>query len=120
MFADDTKIFRLITSRNDSLTLQSDVNKLEEWSNIWQLKFNPDKCHVLSIGKFSDIPYAHRYMVYNTEIELVFDEKDLGVVIDSELRFEEHISRKIRVANAIVGQIRRSFSYLDCDTFRRL
>ena len=42
------------------------------------------------------------------------------MVIDSELRFEEHISRKIRVANAIVGQIRRSFSYLDCDTFRRL
>ena len=54
------------------------------------------------------------------ELEHVFDEKDLGVTIDGELTFEEHIARKIRIANGIVGQIRRSFSYLDCETFRRI
>ena len=32
----------------------------------------------------------------------------------------DNISRKIKVANAIVGQMRRSFSYLDCDTFKRI
>ena len=47
-------------------------------------------------------------------------EKDLGVTIDDELKFEEHITRKIQVANGIVGQIRRSFSYLNAETFRRL
>ena len=120
MFADDTKIFRLITSRNDSLVLQSDIKKLEEWSLNWQLRFNPDKCHILSLGKFDNIKYAHSYNVYGNEIDHVFEEKDLGIIIDSELRFEEHIGKKIRVANALVGQIRRSFSYLDCDTFRRI
>ena len=120
MFADDTKIFRLISSREDALELQSDIAKLEDWSNTWQLRFNPDKCHVLSLGKFENIKYTHRYVVYNNEIEHVFDEKDLGVTIDSELKFDEHIAKKVRVANAIVGQIRRSFSYLDCDTFRRI
>ena len=50
----------------------------------------------------------------------MFDEKDLGITIDSELKFEEHISRKVKIANMIVGQMRRSFSYLDCDTLRRL
>ena len=51
-------------------------------------------------------------------MEHVEDEKDLGITIDSELTFAEHISRKVRIANAIVGQIRHSFSYLDCDSFR--
>ena len=58
--------------------------------------------------------------MYGNEIEHVFDEKGLGITIDSELKFEEHISWKVKIANAIVGQMRRSFSYLDCDTFRRI
>ena len=120
MFADDTKIYRQITTREDALQLQSDIDKLEEWSKIWQLHFNHDKCHVLTLGKFDNIQYAHRYAVYGNEIEHVFDEKDLGVTIDSELKFEEHIAKKVNIANAIVGQMRRSFSYLDCDTFKRI
>ena len=33
-----------------------------------------------------------------------------------ELRFEEHISKKVQAANAILG---RSFSYLNCETFKK-
>ena len=120
MFADDTKLFRQIRSREDALLLQSDIAKLEEWSNTWQLHFNADKCHVLTLGRFENIRHAHRYTICYNEMDHVFNEKDLGVTIDAELKFEEHISRKVRIANAIVGQIRRSFSYLDCDTFRRI
>ena len=32
MFADDTKIFKRIASRNDAIILQSDMHKLEDWS----------------------------------------------------------------------------------------
>ena len=120
MFADDTKIYRQITSREDALKLQSDIGKLEEWSKLWQLYFNYDKCHVLTMGKFENIQIAHRYTVYGNEMEHVFEEKDLGVTVDAELKFEEHIAIKVRTANAIVGQMRRSFSYLDCDTFKRI
>ena len=42
------------------------------------------------------------------------------MTIDSELRFEEHISEKVRKANTIVGLIRRSFSFLDCQLFKKL
>ena len=34
MFADDTKIFRQITSQDDSLALQADLSKLETWANV--------------------------------------------------------------------------------------
>ena len=50
--------------------------------------------------------YTHRYNMYGNELEHVFEEKDLGVTIDSEQRFEEHISEKVKKANTIVGLIR--------------
>ena len=50
----------------------------------------------------------------------ICDEKDLGVTFDPELKFEDHMSGKVRKANAIVGLIRRSFSFLDCKLFKKL
>ena len=47
-------------------------------------------------------------------------EKDLGVTFESDLKFDEHISAKVRKANAIVGLIRRTFSFLDCRMFKKL
>ena len=120
MFADDTKIFKRIASRNDAIILQSDMHKLEDWSRTWGLDFNSDKCHVLTMGKFEDIKHTHRYTVFNQEMEHVFEEKDLDVTFDAELTFAEHIMTKARKANAIVGLTRRSFTYLDSKSFTNL
>ena len=72
------------------------------------------------MGKFENIRHTARYKICNEEMEHVGSEKDLGVTFDENLRFEEHIANKVRTANAIVGQIRRSFTFLDGETFRRL
>ena len=53
-------------------------------------------------------------------MEHVFTEKDLGVTFDADLTFDDHIHDKVKKANSIVGLIRRTFSYLDCSTFRKL
>ena len=116
LFADDTKVMRTITIREDSCSLQSDVDSLQQWL----LNFNVDKCHVLTIGKFENIKYTHRYRIHECELDHVFEEKDLGVHIDAELKFVEHMSAKIKKANSIVGLIRRSFSYLDSKLFKKL
>ena len=50
----------------------------------------------------------------------MFSEKDIGVTIDSELTFDEHISNKVWSANGIVGLVRRSFSFLDTRSFKKL
>ena len=72
------------------------------------------------MGKFENIRHTARYKICNEEMEHVGSEKDLGVTFDENLRFEEHIANKVQIANAIVGQIRRSFTFLDGETFRRL
>ena len=46
--------------------------------------------------------------------------KDLGVIIDKNLNFREHITSKINIANRNVGIIFRTFTYLDPEMFRNL
>ena len=53
-------------------------------------------------------------------MEHVFEEKDLGVTVDSDFTFPDHISKKVKVANEIVGLIRRSFPLLDCKSFKKI
>ena len=120
LFADDTKLFRQVSSREDALQLQKDIDALSRWSDDWLLRFNIKKCHVLSMGKFGNIQHTHRYCLGQEELEHVFEEKDLGVIIDMNLSFQEHISTKINKANSIMGLIRRTFCYLDAELFKKL
>ena len=78
MFADDTKIFRSISSKEDAKNLQQDLNTLEQWSSKWGLKFNSEKCHILTLGKFENIRYTNRYIICDSELEHVYTEKDLA------------------------------------------
>ena len=107
----------MISCEQDSLTLQDDIRKLEEWCERWLLKFHPDKCHLLTLGKFENTTHCHKYKVGGKVVEHALDEKDLGVITDSEMSFAEHIIEKVRKANSIVGIIRRSFTSQDKDSF---
>ena len=120
LFADDTKIARQVSTASDSLILQDDLDALDNWSKRWLLEFNADKCHVLTIGRIENISHTHNYAIDDEELEHVFEEKDLGVTVDFELSFNEHIHLKVKKANAIMGVIRRSFSFLDANLFRKL
>ena len=120
LFADDTKILRKIYSEEDAKQLQHDIDILDTWSKKWLLRFHPDKCHVLTLGKFDNITHTERYKLGETQLEHVFEEKDLGVIFDSEMKFEQHINAKIKKANSMAGLIRRTFSFLDGNLFKRL
>jgi len=57
LFADDTKIFRTITSDTDQAHLQEDLCSMSKCSQ-WLLKIKPEKCKHLHIaGKKMDIFY---------------------------------------------------------------
>ena len=120
LFADDTKIFRQITTKEDALQLQSDINSLEQWSQKRLLTFHPKKCHVLMLGKFYNINHTEKYTLHRQELEHIFEQKDLGVILDAKLKFDEHISVKVKKANIIAGLIRSAFSYLDDPLFKKL
>ena len=53
-----------------------------------------------------------RQLIFN-----VYEEKDLGVLIDNSLNFKSHINSKINNANRNLGMIRRTFTYMDKTIF---
>ena len=50
-FADDTKISRRVGSEEDRGVLQRDLDRLVNWSEVWQMRFNIDKCKVMHLGR---------------------------------------------------------------------
>ena len=50
----------------------------------------------------------------------VKQEKDLGVIINKDLKFQHHIAESVKKANRKLGLIRRSFSCLDKEIFTNL
>ncbi|XP_063427535.1 uncharacterized protein LOC134711037 [Mytilus trossulus] len=121
LFADDTKIFRIIKTQNDRQILQEDLNKMESWSDKWLLKFHPEKCKYMKISKKSNsTDHPPIYSLLNHPIAQVKEEKDIGVLIDAELTFENHISEKVNKANSIFAVLRRTFKYLGIETFMPL
>ena len=103
MFADDTKVFKDISDIEDNKILQNDMQELKNWSDTWLLRFHPDKCKVLSAGKQTTQQY--KYTLYNTELQYSNKEKDIDVVIDNQLNFEDNMNKKINKANSIMGLI---------------
>ena len=128
MFADDTKLFARTDTSKDKKKLQEDLDCVCKWSSLWLLKFHPDKCKVLSLGyKLDETPPTFN-MVTNSEdgsanqvkLEATTCEKDIGVHVDDNLSFKDHIYTKIKKANAVMGIIRRTFDYLDQNMFLQL
>ena len=115
LFADDTKVFRQIHSDRDKLVLQQDINKLLIWSAKWLLKFHPDKCVFMGVGYSQDIQTC-----YNMNGQVLSNsscEKDLGVLFDKSLKFDQHINSIINKANRNLGIIRKTFEFMDKSIF---
>ena len=75
VFADDTKIYNNPEKAN---ILQEDLNKLQIWSEKWQLGFNISKCKSLHIGtKNPKITYTMDNNNVPQEVTVCEEEKDL-------------------------------------------
>ena len=109
LFADDTKLFRTIKTPHDRSTLQKDINSMVEWSKTWLMEFNKEKCQVLSFGKGNPPIYTLGKATLNPSR----CEKDVGVLVPTNLKFEEQCSAAISKANSVLGQIKRAFHTRD-------
>jgi hypothetical protein len=122
LYADDAKMYRRIRSTADEAQMQNDIDALQAWATKWLLIFHPGKCKVMRIG--SKVTPAINYHMTTNENTMTLDwsslEKDLGVLVDSQLNFEEEIATRVKKANKIVGIIRRSFFHLNEKSFRIL
>ena len=117
IFTDDTKLFTDASVHRNTLELQHDIDRLQEW----QLSLNPSKCKVMYIDIRN--PEHHYDMTQNHEMTLLEKtkiEKDLEVHTDNQPEISTHPQLQVNMANRILGMIRRSFSHMDKESMRQL
>ena len=117
LFADDAKIYRRVNGPQDVEPLQSDLDKVNKWSEKWLLKFNENKCTVMHFGATNN---NYSYFLGDTLLSPSDLEKDLGIHLTPDLRFKTHINKVTAKANSVLSMIRSTFRFLDVDLMKTL
>ena len=103
----------MINSSDDHETLQKDINYLNQWSTENLIRFHPGKCKTLifsnEIGPHNNM---FTYTLGNVNLEHTSSEKDLGVDITPNLKWQLHCERIISKASQKFGLLRRTCYFL--------
>ena len=91
IYADDVKIFNVINSSMDCSKIQEDLNYVFAWACSNGLKLNIKKCNSISFT-YNRQPSCYDYKINNTSLSRVYEIKDIGIILDSNLNFENHIN----------------------------
>ena len=95
------------------------MTKLEEnsaialtWFETNYMKLNSDKCHLLVSG------HHYEEMFVNIGKDIIWESKSvklLGITIDKELKFDEHINQVCSTANKKLNVLSRMRSFLSAE-----
>ena len=110
LFADALKSSKKILSRQSCIELQSDIDSMYKWSQLWQMDFNVIKCYIISFTR-SKNPIFFYYTMNGVYLQRVDEIRDLGVIITSSLSWNNHIGNIISKAARISGLIKRTLGW---------
>jgi len=114
------KVWTLISTLKDGEVLQDDLNNLTSWSDKWKLGFNPEKCKIMHIGHSFNIKYSMNVQGKVWELEETKEERDLGIIVTSNLKPSQQCIKATSKARSILGWINRYFGLLNTDEFKIL
>jgi len=109
-FADDLKLHSVYNIGDNSSDLQQPIDKLVNCSKLWLLQINLHKGPVLPIRDKSNLNTVSRYTFNGSPLSNLTRTFDLGVFVDSNLTFKEHICTVITKAQQRVGIFFRGFA----------
>jgi len=97
--------------------LQQDLQRLENWSDKWLLRFNTAKWKVMHVGHSIKTKYFLHDNGLTTELEEVGEEKDLGVLvsISEDLKPSKQCVAAANKARSVLGVMYRHFTSLQSD-----
>lgn len=114
LFADNTKIYAPVKTEEHASIMQKDLEKLDQWSNKWQLKLNMSQCQMVHFGSSST---KHAYNMEDAEtikpLPKDTDDEDFGVLFDVNMKFSKHIAAVSNKATKILSMVRKLFKYMD-------
>ena len=78
LYPDDVLLYNTIHTKEDSITLQEDLNTLQLWANKWQMMFNPHKFELIRITS-TKFPILYDYNILKKKIKAASSVNYLGV-----------------------------------------
>ncbi|BHF70541.1 hypothetical protein SprV_0301359300 [Sparganum proliferum] len=119
LFANDIQLWKVIHNAADRDHLQTNLNRLEDWSKRWLMPFNISECSLLQLGSFrASSPRAH--FLHGTPLQHVDSQQDLGVWITSSLKPTLQCAKAAKSATATLQLIKRAFTGFDPDCFSKI
>ena len=124
LYADDTKIWRIIESWSDHLQLQKDISALHSWSVANKMVFHPNKCKVLVVTlKHVEpiLPFDRfGYHLDGKYLDYVRTQKDLGVHMSTNLHWGTQCSNLITKARSRLGLVSRTLHFVQSKQQKRV
>ena len=96
IFADDLKVYACVNHPTSSTAsrqadVQRDIDELHFTADSWGLHMNVAKCVVLRFPRSSSKLPAPTYILNGNHIPHASSAKDLGVLVDTDLKFHDHV-----------------------------
>ena len=116
LFADDTSLFSVIhdiqTSANN---LNKDLERISNWATQWKMNFNPDTTKQAQEVIFSRKvkKTVHPPLLFNNaSVTRTSSQKHLGIILDNQLKFDDHIKMVFRKISKTIGLLRKLHNFL--------
>ena len=81
------------------------------------MSFNYDKCKLIHFGNKNPKRQYHMELEDGSMHVIATSdmERDLGILISSDLKWKHQVEKSFKSANSIIAKIRNSFKYLDLE-----
>ena len=123
-YVDDSKLllsFPLDDIDSAKTTIEQDLHRVAKWCSLNDLLINPMKTKLLLVGTrqmTNNLPTDFKLDFLGKQITPSSSGKDLGVVIDSHLTYDDHIDSIVSSCMGKLCQISRVKDSFDKDTLR--
>ncbi|MCH2405854.1 MAG: reverse transcriptase family protein [Nitrosopumilus sp.] len=119
-YADDNTTYAVENDIMELLkTLETETVSVLNWFRMNEMKPNQGKCHLI-VADVNRKKYSSKSYIYldNAFLENEESVKLLGITIDQNLNFEEHINTLLKAGNSKLHALMRIEKYLTTDKLR--
>ena len=111
LYADDIKLYSCYDVNSSESNLLVAINRLYNWSRVWQLQIAVEKCFVCIVSntRHNNGCTGSSYGINNQTFASVESVRDLGVPIDCQLKFDKHTAGIVHKAMNRTSLILKSF-----------
>ena len=122
IYIDDSKVKKAVKNEESVEDLQENLDKIYNWEQQNNMKFNGGKFQVLRYGPNKLLKENTSYFTGNMEdvIDQVNNVKDLGVILSDNAKFEDQIEKVCKKARQKSGWVMRTFFSRDPEFMRHM